>query len=172
MEVWVGLAGGIGGVMVGGFMMLVAGQFQSKSADRRLILQFEREEQQRQRHEVLDVKLGSIARIQELIQMTTEALPELIKVADELMKVPDGSATVVDEHIAGPLLSSIQRAIVAMTAMGSPTHEFDIVRGAISAFFDSEDRSTTDSRISGLTVALASLERRHNELKGNAIRGI
>ena len=79
----------------------------------------------------------------------------------------------IADQVAGPPVSSLQRASVAMEALlGSPIDELHSVRAATTAFLGAGDVSTATSRISGLTTVLAALERRHNELKEPAIRGI
>ena len=158
MEVWAGIVG----VVVGGFLMLVGNIFTNRSADGRLMLQFEHEERQRQRTEILAVELESIARIQETIDMTQQALPELIRIAD--------GSKIMRGEIAEPLMSSLQRAVVTMMALGCSRSELDAVRGAVTALLDSEDVSTANFRIGILTNALASLQARHNDLKQQAIR--
>jgi len=147
------------GVVVGGILIILGGHFSSKSADRRLKMQLDREDQRRQQDRIIKAQLESIDNLRILIETMTSAMPVI------------ASHTLVSDEIMVPVLRDIQRATVSMAAVQdeSAVDGIQKVHSAIVTVMDNAGGDVVPG-IKNLTLALASLERRYNELKAKAIR--
>ena len=152
-------------MVVGGLLIILGGLFNSKSADRRLKMQLDREDQRRQQERIIAAQLEPIENLMALIKSATAVMPEFLR----------DSSVAIPTEIFDPALTNMQRAMVSMRAIGEEeasetVHE---VGRALSALFDAIGDKTARAAgglVPNLSISLAALEKRYTELKVKAIR--
>lgn len=154
MEIWAGIIG----VVIGGLLTLLGGFIESGKADRRLKVQLEHADKQREHDRRIGVRNEAADHLGALIKILTETLPSITK---------STSKTALEEAVFITWSAAMQRAMVAMTAVGDKAAiaNLRIVQGLSLALYDAEDIDAAAPYLRQVTAALAAVERDYTRLK-------